>query len=227
MFRRLLSVFKNKKLARQLRKPAGKAGHEVALMMNRANRSLYQLTLEQLQLNPGDTILEIGFGNGALFPMMAAAFPGVNFCGIDYSEDMVREATELNKAMLSAGQLQVTSGQSNQLPYDAGRFAAVYCINVFYFWDNPFKHIREVHRVLKPGGLFAVTIRSRENMDQMPFTRYGFNKWDTGALEKLLVANGFRLERTAKLEESVQLDSGTAVQLTSYCILVKKSETGL
>lgn len=227
MFRRLLAVFKYKKLARQLRKPAGKAGHDVALMMNRANRSLYQLTLEQLQLSPGDTILEIGFGNGALFPTMAAAFPGVHICGIDYSDDMVREATELNKEMLSAGQLHLTSGHSNQLPYEAGRFAAVYCINVFYFWDKPVEHIREVHRVLQAGGLFAVTIRSRENLDQMPFTRYGFNKWDTGALEQLLVANGFSLERTAKLEEAVQLDSGAAVQLTSYCVLVKKSGTGL
>jgi SAM-dependent methyltransferase len=60
----------------------------------------------------------------------------------------------------------------------------VFCINVIYFWERPEAHLKEIYRVLKPGGKFYTSIRTKESLVQMPFANYGFNlytkdKWIT------------------------------------------------
>lgn len=56
--------FFNSILARHLKKPVGIIGKLVALLMNKGNDSMNHYTINLLDIQPGEHILEIGFGNG-------------------------------------------------------------------------------------------------------------------------------------------------------------------
>lgn len=69
------------------------------------------------------------------------------------------------------------ASSSDKMPFADNSFDKVFCINVIYFWEQPAEHLKEIYRVLKPGGKFYTTIRSKESMAEMPFTKYGFNMY--------------------------------------------------
>ncbi len=88
---------------------------------------------------------------------------------------------------IADGKLILQLGSSDKLPFADNSFDKVFCINVVYFWDEPQKHLQEISRVLKPGGKFYATIRTKESMELMPFTKYGFHQ-----------IHGRRMETTGK-----------------------------
>src|SRR5690606_4151118 len=61
-------------VARQLRNPQGAAGRQTGMQMNRSNQGMIQRAFALLELKPGDTVLEIGPGNGTHVP----AIPGIS-----------------------------------------------------------------------------------------------------------------------------------------------------
>jgi len=92
---------------------------------------------------------------------------------------MFSQATEKNTEAIANGKLKLQLGNSDNLPFPDNSFDKIFCINVIYFWDNPKKHLLEIQRVLKPGGRFYATVRTKESMLKMPFTKYGFSFYDT------------------------------------------------
>lgn len=49
----------------------------------------------------------------------------------------------------------------SSLPYPAESFDKVFSIHSVYFWVNPVDCLKELRRVLKPGGLLAITIKPK------------------------------------------------------------------
>jgi SAM-dependent methyltransferase len=191
MFRRFFEIFKLKSLARQLRKPGGSVGGRVGQMMNRANKPLYDFTLRVMAPAYYQSILEIGFGNGKFFTELAGLAEGLELTGIDYSPTMVNAAKKSNESLTRSGKLKLVLANSEQMPFPGDSFDKAFCINVAYFWDDPALHLKEVWRVLKPGGQLYVTVRSVESMDRMPFTKYGFHKYDTESWKQVIKNAGF------------------------------------
>jgi len=192
MIQRLFRNWKWKRLARQLRRPSGNAGKETGLLMNESNRFMYAFTLEQSGLKKGDRVLEIGFGNGQFFRQVIAAADSISLSGIDHSPLMFGEAVKSHIDLIQSGQLQLIHGNSNAMPWPDQHFDLIFCINVIYFWDNPHEHLREIRRVLKPGGLFLATCRSKENMVQMPFTKWNFKPYTAEEWNQILQQNGLQ-----------------------------------
>jgi ubiquinone/menaquinone biosynthesis C-methylase UbiE len=209
-------------MARQLRKPAGTAGIRTGMMMNKANESLYDFTLHCMQLQPDEKILEIGFGNGKLFSKVFDKAEGLQVTGIDYSADMVKAAHEHNREFIESGKLQIRSGSSDRLPFPDDEFDRIFCINVVYFWDNPSSHLREIKRVLKPGGSFYATIRSKESMAMMPFTKFGFSSWTPEEWKIITGEKGLQWRNAFLLQEPEMIYKGESVKLESWCMQVTK-----
>jgi len=166
-------------MAKQLRRPSGVMGDKVGNMMNKANEFLYDFTLGVMNLSDNQTILEIGFGNGKFFEKIFSRANNLQVTGLDFSETMFSQATEKNTEAIANGKLKLQLGNSDNLPFPDNSFDKIFCINVIYFWDNPKKHLLEIQRVLKPGGRFYATVRTKESMLKMPFTKYGFSFYDT------------------------------------------------
>ncbi|NGP75854.1 class I SAM-dependent methyltransferase [Balneolaceae bacterium YR4-1] len=210
-------------IAAQLKKPSGDFAEEVGMKMNRVNKPLFDLTVETMQLQGTERLLEIGFGTGAFFKDLFKYADDLKVSGIDFSEEMVKLAQSNNKKVIDEGLLNVKWGESDDLPFSDSTFDKVYCNMVVYFWDQPGKHLSEVHRVLKPGGKFYTGIRSRESMLVFPFVEFGFNLYAAEEWKEILSENGFIVTN-----EQVSLDpeldfEGNTLQLESHCIVAAKN----
>lgn len=190
----LISRIKNywaQLMASQLRLPSGVLAKLTGTSMNKANFQLYQLTLENLQLQDGDRVLEIGFGNGEFFPMLNSLAKNLRIAGLDHSQEMVSEAKKRNKDLYKTGLLELAVGSSDSMSFSNESFDKVFCINVIYFWENPQAHLAEIYRVLKPGGIFCIGFRPKENLEKFSFSQFGFKLFSAQDCENLLTENGF------------------------------------
>ena len=190
MFKKFFQRLKFKMIARQLRRPSGTTGTRVGTMMNKANEFLYDFTLDLMKPADNSSILEIGFGNGKFFDKLFARANGLTVSGLDFSETMYNTAIKNNPAYIEKGNLVLQFGSSDKLPFPDKSFDKVFCINVIYFWEEPLKHLLEIKRVLKPGGKFYATARTKESMEKMPFTQYGFSFYETQRWKTLLEKAG-------------------------------------
>jgi ubiquinone/menaquinone biosynthesis C-methylase UbiE len=145
------------------RRPEGWPGQLIGHAMARQHRTLTDWTIGLLNLSPADRVLDVGCGSGMAVGLLAAAASDGFVAGVDYSSDMVRQATRRNAAKVVAGKVELRHGDAMELPYPDGSFDVVCAIETFYFWPDPLRGLQEARRVLRPGGQLAVTLEmSRE-----------------------------------------------------------------
>jgi ubiquinone/menaquinone biosynthesis C-methylase UbiE len=222
MFKNFFQQFKFKMMAKQLRQPSGPVGHKVGEMMNKANEFLYDFTSATMELSDNQTILEIGFGNGRFFDKLFSKTNNLKISGLDFSETMFNEATKNNLSAIADGRLTLQLGSSDKLTFPDQHFDKVFCINVIYFWNEPQKHLQEISRVLKPGGKFYATIRTKESMELMPFTKYGFTKYTEEEWKLLVNKNPFNFLKTERINEpGVDFDN-KSFEVQSLCLVAEK-----
>jgi ubiquinone/menaquinone biosynthesis C-methylase UbiE len=199
-------------LAAQLKKPDGEMGKQIGEVMNNGNRLINEWTLAALDLQEGDTILEIGMGNGFFIKDILATKPSLRYEGLDYSEIMIAAAQEINRSFIEEQRVHFTLGTAGNLPFEDGLYEKIFTINTIYFWDNAKNELNEIKRVLKQGGKFVIAIRSKETMKQMPFTEYGFVKYDQRELIALLEKNGFIITDVVQQKEPPYEFNGQVMQ---------------
>lgn len=212
-----------KLIADQLCKPTGEFAGKVADKMSIGNRPLYDLALKVMKIKENDLILEIGFGGGEHFADFLSKSETVQIRGIDYSKDMVKRASANNGNFIDSGQLKLFLGNSNSLPFQDKVFDQVFCNMVIYFWEHPAEHLKEIRRVLKPGGKFYTGMRSRDSMLELPFTKYGFNLYTETAWRSILEENGFLIQGSTHKADPVLEEGGKTIQLESIFITSEKS----
>ncbi len=100
-------------------------------------------------IGPGDRVLDIGCGPGAALEAAVAAGAD-SVSGVDPSPSMVARAS---KRVPSA---VVKEGSVESLPFDDGEFTAVWSIATFHHWANREGGLKEMLRVVKPGGAFYI-----------------------------------------------------------------------
>ncbi|MCE1187873.1 MAG: methyltransferase domain-containing protein [Ignavibacteria bacterium] len=138
-------------LAGQFRKPRGIAGLFAIRAMARHNSYVTRWTIENCEILPGDTVLEIGFGHG-LGLLLSAERTNTKVYGMDFSLDMVHRAAHRYKELIHAGRLELACGAVDTAPFQEGMFHKIYSVNVACFWKEPLVELREIYRMLKPGG---------------------------------------------------------------------------
>lgn len=214
-------------MAAQLRQPHGMMARKVGERMNAANRSLYEGAWKALDLRDGMSVLEIGFGNGLFFSDLARQAHDLKLHGLDFSKEMVEQATARNKELVVNGTLSLTHGPSDAMPFADASFDRIFCINVVYFWDAPAAHLREVRRVLKPaaagrpGGTFTAVLRRRSSMEKLPFAPFGFTMYEQADWENVLHANGFNPISTTVLQDAEVEYEGKKYKPESLVVVAK------
>ena len=151
-----------RKLMSQAGKPAGLVGRIFGYMMAWHNRPDNAWTLELLEIAAQDSVLEVGFGPGQAIKSLADANPSVRVAGVDHSEAMLASATRKNRGAIATGRVNLIRGSVERLPFCDASFDRAFCINCIYFWKEPLQGLRELRRVLRPGGRIAVTVRHKQ-----------------------------------------------------------------
>jgi ubiquinone/menaquinone biosynthesis C-methylase UbiE len=112
-------------------------------------RRIQRNALERLRVVPGQRVLDLGCGPGDGTAKLNAA--GATAVGLDYSGGMLETA---RKDAHNLGRL--TRGDAGRLPFKDGAFDKVICTNSFHHYPNHLAALREMRRVLRPGGLLVL-----------------------------------------------------------------------
>ena len=114
-------------------------------------RSLYPVLLEKLSHIPFQSALDLGCGTGEMLKLILQDDVQKELYGIDLSKVMMAVA----KSKLPE-KFKLFLGDSELLPFPDNAFDVVYCNDSFHHYPAPQNVLREVHRVLKPGGTFLM-----------------------------------------------------------------------
>ncbi|HWB49767.1 MAG TPA: methyltransferase domain-containing protein [Stellaceae bacterium] len=112
--------------------------------------------VELLKPQPGEHILDIGSGIGGPARWFAAKC-GVRVTGIDLTPEFCAAAEALNRATGLAGKITIKHGSALALPLPDDTFDRAYSQNVIMNIADKRQFYREAWRVLKPGGVLALS----------------------------------------------------------------------
>lgn len=215
MFSRLMRVIKyivsEKTLAHQARKPTGLLGKYILQpMFVHGNAALNAFMLEKLDVKPTDCILEIGFGPGVMLGDLSERIEDGKVHGIDFSKTMIEQATIRNQPHIESGCLRLCEGCSDKMPYEDNHFDKIVTGNTLYFWHPPEPHLKEILRVLKPGGLFVMGFRDKAQIDQMQLSQEVFLRYTQQDVVALLESIGFT-DVSVAVQGSMPVDSYVAI----------------
>lgn len=140
----------------QVRKPSGPLGRRVLRAMNRTHSTLTDWGLQHVHVAENATILDVGCGGGRTVQKLAALAPNGVVHGIDYSAASVAASRQTNAGDIRLGRVQIQRGSVAALPFADGTFDVVTAVETHYYWPDLPANLREVLRVLKPGGTFAL-----------------------------------------------------------------------
>ena len=143
-------------LFRQVRKPSGWLGRRVVRAMNLSHATMTDWGLQQVQVPKNAAILDVGCGGGETVRRLAALAPEGKVIGVDYSAASVAVSREINAEEIEAGRVQVEQGSVAALPFPDRTFDIVTAVETHYYWPDLPVNVRDILRVLKPGGTFAL-----------------------------------------------------------------------
>jgi ubiquinone/menaquinone biosynthesis C-methylase UbiE len=152
------------RIGAQLKSPNGQLGRLAGAAMAVINREPNSRSVAALDIGPEDTILELGCGPGMALNQMAGAATRGLVVGLDSSPDMLVLAARRNRATMRAGRTRLVLGRFDALPLHSESVDKVLAVNVAYFFRDNADELREVHRVLRPGGRVVVYATDRESM---------------------------------------------------------------
>ena len=105
--------------------------------------------LEKMHLAPADNVLDVGCGAGWLSRRLAKLLPQGRVVGMDVSDEMIRRA---RRSSVDFENVMFVTGEVEEIPWEPNFFSHVVSVESAYYWPDPAVGIREIFRVLKPGG---------------------------------------------------------------------------
>jgi ubiquinone/menaquinone biosynthesis C-methylase UbiE len=203
-------------IGKQLQHPKGQIGKVLFRGMTKMTIAHARWTADLMEVDRDDDVLEIGFGSGANIELLASQASNGHITGAEVSETALEMASSRNAAAISEGRVTlhlVPPGEA--LPVDDGTFDKACTIATMYVIADPGAVFREMHRVLKPGGLAAVTFPVREKfMRFKPAKAEGFYFHELPDLEAEFRDARFTDTRTERND---------GVRFGAHCMLGRKA----
>ena len=209
-------------IASQLKHPTGEKGIEMANMMNETNINMTRHSVKNLQIESGNTILELGHGNAGHVDFIFEQAENIKYYGLEMSELMFQEARQINRNYVSQKQAFFTVYDGNTIPFEDNAFNKVFTVNTIYFWQEPEKLLLEIYRVLQPKGILCITFAEESFMKQLPFTQFEFELYSTEKAEKLIKKSPFKIINKETLTEKVKSKNGELVDRAFTTLVLEK-----
>ncbi len=143
-------------IGRQLQQPHGLAGRFAGAAMRVINARPNLLAVEALQVEPYDNVLELGCGPGHALAVMASRCPTATVNGIDRSTVMLEQAAARNGKAIREFRVRLLAAEFERLPFRESTIDRILAVNVIYFWHDTARVLREIRRVLRPGGRLVI-----------------------------------------------------------------------
>jgi SAM-dependent methyltransferase len=149
--------------AGQAAHPRGMGGRLMGwILANRpSNLERNRWAVELLDVQPGDWVLELGFGPGIALGWLAERAGAGLVVGIERSELMLRQAARRNAEAIHAGRMTLQLADVERLPDLGTGFDRILAVNVAHFWRDPRERISDLRGRLRPGGVLALAEQPR------------------------------------------------------------------
>lgn len=174
----------------QCARPEGALGRVMLSFMNYTHGPLTNWGLKLVNIQDGWTMLDVGCGGGFTIRRLLNRSKDAQVYGIDISEESVAKAKKVNAEVLDK-QVFVTQGSAEKLPYENEKFDLVTAVETVYFWSNLPGCLQEVHRVLKPGGKFAILVEVVDSDSKWTSVVEGMTAYTPEQIKSLLDDAGF------------------------------------
>lgn len=106
--------------------------------------------LERMRLAATDNVLDVGCGAGWLSRRLAKRVPEGRVVGMDISDEMIRVA---RRGSLDYENILYVTGEVGEIPWEANFFTHTISVESAYYWPEPAAGMKEIFRVLQPGGV--------------------------------------------------------------------------
>jgi ubiquinone/menaquinone biosynthesis C-methylase UbiE len=124
--------------------------------MNSHHSKVTDWGLSHISVGASDTVLDVGCGGGRTVSKLAAMATEGKVYGVDYSKASVAFAIKTNRQWIKAGRVEIREGSVSKLPFSENVFDLVTAVETHIWWPDLPHDMREVFRVLKPGGTLVV-----------------------------------------------------------------------
>jgi arsenite methyltransferase len=157
------------------------------------------------QLNPGETVLDLGCGGGIDVLLSARRVgPTGKAYGLDMTDEMLALANE-NKRRAGVENVAFLKGEIERIPLPDNSVDVIISNCVINLSADKDKVLREAFRVLKPGGRFAVSdVVTRGEI--LPEIRRSVLAW-VGCIAGALEENAYRTKLTAAGFEQIEIEA--------------------
>jgi ubiquinone/menaquinone biosynthesis C-methylase UbiE len=163
-------------------------------------------TVERLRLAPGSSVLDVGCGTGAsALPAAEKIAPSGHVIGVDLAEKLL-DLGRAKAASLKLENIEFRIADMENLGFPDGHFDAIISVFSIFFVPDMAKQVRELWRMLRPGGQLAITTWGPDFLEPMsrrwweavkrvrPDLYESSNPWDRiatpEALQQLLLDSG-------------------------------------
>ena len=190
--------------------PKGKMGQIMLSMMNFSHAPLTNWGLNFINFQDGWTILDIGCGGGATIKRLLKHSNGSKVYGIDISQESVAKSKK-NCIDLLDKQVFICQGSAEMLPYENEKFNLVTAVETIYFWPNIQNCFKEVYRVLKPGGQFAIMVEAADKDSMWTNIIEGMRTYFPEQIVKMLNEAGFTESKSHSKKPMYAIIIGTKI----------------
>jgi len=134
--------------------PSGWLGRLAGRLMRWTNSQ--EDVLGVLGVQPGDDVLEIGYGPGGLIRLLAERTGAASIRGVDPSAEMRDQASRHNRQAVRAGRVRLELGTADRTGLPDASVDRVVSVRNVAIWPDLEAAVGELHRVARPGGTVVI-----------------------------------------------------------------------
>ena len=174
--------------------PRGLLGNAALVAMALKNGGQNKAALDALKPKLGHSVIEIGCGPGmGVRAALKRVGKGGFVAGIDQSPLAAHFAAHVAHNATLSGRAAVLRSDVADLPFRDLMFDGAFAVNSFQFWPDPARGLREIARVLAPGGRLVITQRAPNPERHTKFAGAGRGMERIGQATALLKAQGWHI----------------------------------
>ncbi|WP_165851315.1 class I SAM-dependent methyltransferase [Brumimicrobium aurantiacum] len=210
-----------RELENQLGCPNGEIGIEVGKTMNETNIGMTSSSIDFLNIQNKNSILELGHGNCSHLDQLLDFAENIRYFGLEISETMHLESKKLNAK--KEADFRLYEGET--IPFGNNHFDRIMSVNTIYFWTNPLKVIHEIERTLKQDGFCVITFANKDFMEKLPFVGDKFQLYNESDIKELVKNSNLKIIESKENTELVKSKTGDHVERKYTLVkLSKKSQ---